>query len=105
MCLKKEPPNKEHNQSHYADFYGSQGQMLYLRGTWSSKELLSFIQYDKMVHAWMSRLFWIFFKEQLENQSRIFWLLKQGKWMHNPSFKFAHVKEGDMHTHMGIQAS
>lgn len=66
-------------------------------GTRSSEELLSFIQIRQNGSRLDVKIVLNVFKERLENQSRIFRLLKQRKRARNPSFKFAHVKEGDAH--------
>lgn len=49
-------------------------------GTWSSEEILSLIQNDKIVQAWMSRLFWIL-KNSLKINQVHFDCLNRQKWV------------------------
>lgn len=78
MYFKKGPPNKEHNQSHYAHFYGSQGQILYLRGNTEFQRII--VPYSK----WQNRLslnvkiVLNFLKNALKTNHRTFdWLSRQ----------------------------
>lgn len=49
--------------------------------TWSSKEILSLIQNDKIVQAWMSRLFWMMKNSLKTNQVHFDCLNRQSKWV------------------------
>lgn len=97
FSYKKGPPNKEYNQSCCVCIsMAAKGKHYTWEGTWSSEEILSLIQNDK-VQVWMSRLFWILKNSLKTDEAHFDCLNRQSKWVR------LGLAPPQIHTHTGTQ--